>query len=214
MTAAIDPKVLDHALIESALFLVGQHGWHRLSLVEAARDAGLPVDQVRARYPFKACVLTALSRLADEAALQGDHEGLPLRDVLFDLLMRRFDVFQEHRTGLRTVLHTLPRDPALAALIATATLDSLRWVADYAGLDRRGLSGAIRLNSLGVIWTHAVRAWEKDDTPDLSSTMNALDHALNRAERFGMLKSLYTQETEGDTEEDSGLPDYVPAEDE
>lgn len=210
MTVAIDPKVLDRALIESALHLAGEQGWHRMSLVDAARDAGLPVEHVRSRYPFKALVLLRLNRLADEAALCGDDIGMPLREALFDLFMRRFDAFQDYRNGLRSVLHSLPRDPALAAFLGAITLESLRWIADCAGLDRRGFSGAARLQGLGMIWTHAIRAWEKDDSPDLSATMNALDQALSRAERFGVLKALPRHEEET-PDTGGGLPDHTPA---
>lgn len=207
MTVAIDPKVLDRALIESALHLAGEQGWHRMSLVDAARDAGLPVEHVRARYPYKALVLLRLNRIADDVALCGDDTGMPVRETLFDLIMRRFDVFQEHRNGLRSVLHTLPHDPALATFLGALTFESLKWIADCAGIDCRGLRGAMRLQGLGMVWTHAVRAWEKDDTPDLSDTMNALDHALNRAERFGVLKA--RSHHNDIPEADTGLPDHI-----
>lgn len=208
MTVGIDPKVFDRALIESALHLAGEQGWHGFSLVDAARDAGLPIEQVRLRYPFKGIVLVRLNRLADEASLHDIDSDMTLREKLFDLCMRRLDAFQEYRSGLRKVLHTLPRDPTLAALIGTATFDSLRWIADCAGLDRRGLRGTARLHGLAMVWAHTVRTWEKDDSPDLSNTMNTLDQALNRAEQFGFLKSISRPvETH---EEEGGLPDYTP----
>ncbi|WP_202405260.1 TetR family transcriptional regulator [Saccharibacter sp. 17.LH.SD] len=210
MTADQTDIFFDQTLIEASLTLAGQHGWHRFSLVDAARNAGLPIEQVRARYPFKALILLRLNRLADEAALCVDDQGIPLRDKLFDLFMRRFDAFQDHREGLRSVLHSLPRDPGLAALLGAATLDSLRWIADSAGLSRHGLSGAIRLQALMMVWTHALRAWEKDDAPDLSETMSALDKALDKAERLGVLKMSPHASSFEEDEIASGLPDHTP----
>lgn len=199
----------DAALLEAAMALVAEQGWARLSLVEAAREAGLPLAQVRAFYPCKAKLLLRLNRLADEAALEDESSGGTVRERLFDRFMRRFDVFQEYRDGLCAVMRALPFDPALAALLGAATLDSLRWMADSAGLDRNGLTGIARLQALLAVWTHALRAWEKDATPDLTETMNALDAALARAERFGFLKTTQRQPTPD--QEDGGLPDHVPA---
>lgn len=184
----LDREAFDFALLAAAFDLAARSGWSRLSLVEAAREARLPVETVRARYPFKALLLLRLGRLADESALRDEETGESPRARLFDLMMRRFDIFQDYREGLRAVLHALPYDPPLAALLAGATLDSVRWLADAAGLDGAGIGGVLRVNALAAVWAHALRAWEKDDSPDLGKTMAALESALDRAERFGVLK--------------------------
>jgi len=49
-TPELDREAFDIALLQSALSLAGSDGWHRFSLVDAAREAGLPVDAVRSRY--------------------------------------------------------------------------------------------------------------------------------------------------------------------
>lgn len=200
-------RSFDLALLESAMTLAAENGWTHLSLVQAAQEAGLPVAEVRNRYGCKARLLLRLNQLADDAAL-GEDGGRTLRERLFDCFMRRFDVFQDYRDGLRAVMRALPFDPPLAAFLGAATLDSLTWMADSAGLDRKGLGGMVRLQALLAIWTHALRAWEKDTSPDLTDTMHALDTALGRAERFGMLKSV---PAENSAREEDGLPDYQPS---
>ncbi|EHH67807.1 hypothetical protein [Gluconobacter morbifer] len=203
----MDREAFDLALLQSALTLAGDRGWHRFSLVEAARDAGLPVEKVRALYPVKPLLLLLLGRLADESALRDDGNGGTLREYLFDLMMRRFDIFQEYREGLRAVLHALPYDPPLAALLTGATLDSMRWLAEAAGVDCAGLGGIWRVNALAAVWGHAFRAWEKDESSDLSSTMAALDSALGRAERLGILKPSPRRKMD-EAMANTGLPDH------
>lgn len=133
-------------------------------------------------------LLTRLGRIADESALRDDGAGITVRERVFDLLMRRFDVFQQYREGIRAVLHALPYDPPLAALMAVLTLDTMKWIADVAGVDTEGLRGKIAVNGIAGIWAYTLRAWEKDESLDLSSTMAALDQALDRAERFSLLR--------------------------
>ncbi|QDH17994.1 TetR family transcriptional regulator [Swingsia samuiensis] len=187
-TADLDKDAFDIALLQAAMNLASLEGWHHFSMVEAAKEAGLPIDAVRSRYPLKSLLLLRLGKMADESALRDEGQGSSLREHLFDLIMRRFDLFQEYREGIRSVLHTLPRDPALTAFLAGATLDSMRWIADAAGIDCSGLGGICRINGLAAIWGTALRAWEKDESQDLGITMAALEKSLEKAERYGVLK--------------------------
>ncbi|GAN52837.1 TetR family transcriptional regulator [Tanticharoenia sakaeratensis] len=189
MTETHDHEDFDSTLLRAAMDQAANRGWRRLSLVDAARDAGLPPDAVRARFPMKTALLLRLGRMADESALRDDGSAGTLRERLFDLLMRRFDVLQHYREGVRAVLHALPYDPGLTAFLGLATLDTMRWMAEAAGVNTDGLGGIVRINALVGVWTHTLRAWERDDSPDLSATMAALDQALDRAERFGFLKA-------------------------
>ncbi len=184
----IDREEFDLALMEAGFSLAAEKGWHRFSLVEAAHRAGLTVDEVRARFPFRHSLLLRLGRLADESAFRDDGLSGSVRERVFDLFMRRFDVFQQYREGIRAVLQALPAEPGLAVVLSAATFDTMRWMADLGGIDRSGFSGMLRLNGLVGVWGFALRAWEKDESPDLSQTMAGLDQALDKAERFGVLK--------------------------
>lgn len=203
-----DLEAFDDALLDAAMNLAAMSGWRRLTLVDAAREAGLPVDAVRARFPFKHMLLTRLGRIADESALRDDGAGITVRERVFDLLMRRFDVFQQYREGIRAVLHALPYDPPLAALMAVLTLDTMKWIADVAGVDTEGLRGKIAVNGIAGIWAYTLRAWEKDESLDLSSTMAALDQALDRAERFSLLRPSATQRMAEAAGAAGGVPDH------
>ncbi|MBB2202706.1 TetR family transcriptional regulator [Gluconacetobacter tumulisoli] len=183
----MDNDQFDDALLRSAMERAAIYGWRRLTVVDAARDAGIPLDDARRRFPLKPCILLKLGRLADESALVDDGSTGTPREKLFDLLMRRFDVLQQYRAGVRAVLRALPFDPALALLLGGATLESMRWMASAAGLDISGVAGALRVKGLVGVWTYALRAWDRDDSEDLSHTMAALDQALDRAARLGNL---------------------------
>lgn len=202
-----DQEEFDATFIHAAMQRAAQGGWQRVSLVEVARDTRLPVDEVRARFPFKHVVLMRLGRIADESALRDDGSAGTLRERIFDLLMRRFDVFQQYRDGIRAVLHALPYDPPLTVLLGAATMDTMRWIARIAGIDIDGVQGTLRLQGLIGVWTYALRAWEKDDSIDLSSTMAALDQALDKAERFGVLKET-PEHRMAAAEQGAGIPDY------
>ena len=109
--------------------------------------------------------------------------GVLLKDA------QRIDVLQQYRGGVQAVLRAVPFDPGLALLLAAATGDSLSWIAQAAGVETSGIAGKLRVQALTVVWLQTVRAWDRDDSADLSGTMASLDRALDRAERFGRMVS-------------------------
>ena len=179
----MDDQAFDHALISAAFGQIAERGWHRFEIVAAARAAGLPLDRARARFPCRASFLLRFGRMADAAALAGAGEEGPVRDRLFDMLMRRIDVFQAHRAGLLALLRALPTDPPTALMLAAASESSMGWMIAAAGVGSRGPRGRLRRKGLLAVWLWTLRAWRRDDSEDLAATMAALDQGLARAER-------------------------------
>jgi hypothetical protein len=180
----MEDTAFDQALVAAAFEQASLTGWRGLSIVDAARAADLPLDRARVRCPGPAAVLMRFGLMADQAALaQPVTEALP-RDRLFDLLMHRFDVLQQHRPGMLALLRYLPSDPALALALSAATGRSMAWMLEAAGVSAAGLTGRLRTAGLVGVWLYALRAWKDDDSVDLATTMSALDKALDQAEKM------------------------------
>ncbi len=173
----------DKALVNAAFRLAGEQGWAAVNVTTAARAADLSLVEARERFPSRAAILLRFGRLADQAALEDAPAEGPVRDRLFDLLMRRFDVLQNHREGVKALLRSLPADPSTALMLASATQRSMRWMLQAAGEPATGPRGELQVRGLMAVWLWAMRAWDRDDSPDLSGTMAAIDTALQRAER-------------------------------
>ncbi len=183
----MEDDAFDTALIGSAFRLAGERGWSHVSVAAAAREGGLDLARARLRFPGQIAVLIKFGRMADRAALvtagaAGAGTG-SVRDRLFELLMRRFDVLQEHRAGVEALLRSLPARPGLALLLGAATERSMGWMLEAAGGDSTGPLGLLRTKALTGVWLWAARAWMRDGSEDLSATMAALDAALSRAEQ-------------------------------
>jgi hypothetical protein len=173
----------DQALVASAFDLLDEVGWRRLSVAQAARAAGLPMDRARLRFPVKETILLRFGTLADQAALKEAPSDGPSRDRLFDMVMRRIDALQARRNGVLALLRALPGEPVLALLLTCASLRSMAWLLEGAGISANGPIGALRTKGMLAVWLWTIRAWQRDDSIDLSPTMAALDVALNRAEQ-------------------------------
>lgn len=92
------------ALVTSALSLAAEKGWGQFGVQDAARAADLSETEARRRFSCKTGITLALGRMADDAALADEAGYGSTRERLFDLLMRRLDVFQAHRPGVRACL--------------------------------------------------------------------------------------------------------------
>lgn len=175
------PDEIDAAIIASAFTLMADQGWRRLTVADAARHANIPLDKARVRFPGKLCLLTRFGQRADQAALTGALTEGPVRDRLFDIVMRRIDSLQAHRAGVVALLRDMPQDPLTALALAPASAVSASWMLQGAGIDTTGLRGHLRVNGMMALWIATVRAWQKDESEDLAATMAALDKALDRA---------------------------------
>jgi ubiquinone biosynthesis protein COQ9 len=178
-----DPKA---ALREALLRMVAAGGWRDLSYADIAKDAGLSLAAAYEAYPSKAAILTGIGRDIDArlfASLEDDPlDGSP-KDRLFDLLMRRFDILNEHREAYAALAWELPRTPVEAGCLALQLRRSLANMLEAAGLSASGLRGAFRIEGLGALYACALRVWLKDETADLSKTMAELDKRLGQVER-------------------------------
>jgi ubiquinone biosynthesis protein COQ9 len=177
-------SAFDTAIVNAAFALGAEKGWRHVSAAAAARHGGLDLAAARTSFPCTAAILKAFGEMADAAALRGAlHEG-SVRDILFDILLRRFDFLQAHRAGVLALMKFLPGCPPLALVLAKLNLASMGWLLEGAGVDATGVRGALRKRGLLLVWAYGLQAWARDESEDLAHTMAAVDKALERAEGF------------------------------
>lgn len=184
MSHSSAPDVNDPALQAFWRVLAGG-GWSALTMRAVAAEAGVTLAELRARFASPTEMLRAHAAAVDSAVIEGTYEDetSTARDRLFDVLMRRLDFLQPHRAGVVRLMRDLPRDPLLGLWLAAELPRTMRWMLEAAGLEATGPKGALRAHGLGVVWLATLRAWEKDESEDLSATMAALDRALDQADK-------------------------------
>lgn len=173
----------DTALITAAFRVAGEEGWQKLTIPAAARGAGLSLAEARRRFPSRVILLLRFGQLADALALQDAPAQGPVRDRLFDLLMRRYDALQPHRAGIKALVRALPFEPLTAMLLHEATHRSMRWMLQTAGVTANRPFGDLEVRGLTAVWYWGLRTWERDESEDLSATMATVDSALHRVDR-------------------------------
>lgn len=173
-------------LVEASLDLAAEHGWRRVTPVAAAARAGVSLAEAYDLADDRARLLALIVRSVDLAVLRriDVEEEDPVRERLFDVLMTRFDVLNEHRQAYLAILGALPSSPT-AALRAVPRLESsMRWMLEAAGIEVGGLAGGATVRGLCLLWIAVLRVWADDESPDMAKTMAALDQRLSQAEEW------------------------------
>ncbi len=176
-----------------AINLAGDIGWGNIRFQDIADEADISLADVSRHFDDKICILCAFGKYIDQRTL--DEVGIitkdvPARERLFDILMTRFDVLNEHKDGVVSVLHSFKSDPKQALISLPYLGRSMTWMLEAAGLDTNGMRGALRVIGLKVIYLKALRDWMNDETDDMPKTMASLDKSLGKAEglveKFGL----------------------------
>jgi AcrR family transcriptional regulator len=178
-------------LLAAAFALIGDEGWRGFSFAALARRTGVSRVEIYRRFKSRGALLRELTERIDEAMLAVDEAeiaGLPPRDRVFELLMRRLEALVPYRAGLARLAGDARRDPCVVLLTACRLDRSLMWVQDVAGLRRHGLRARLARRALGVAYLRTLRVWFKDEAADLGRTMAELDRQLRRVQSVAGLR--------------------------
>lgn len=172
-------------ITEAALQIAAESGWEDTTFRAISERSGIPLAGIYDEFEDKSQLLAEFERRLNRKVLanMADKGAGSPRERLFDLLMERFDLMNEHRAGVIAILRSFRFDPKQIIIGAPHLAASMNWMLEAAGVDTSGLRGAAKVAGLTAIYTKVLRDWAKDESPDMSATMASLDRALDRAER-------------------------------
>jgi AcrR family transcriptional regulator len=182
----MSPITSDETLIAALWRVIAAHGWPGLTMRRLADEGGTDTASLRERFPTRLDLLLLHGRMMDQAVLAGTipGQGGSARDRIFDVLMRRLDAMQPHRSGILRLFEDMRRDPAIALALAPHIGIAMRWMLEAAEIEAKSCQARLLAMGLAGVWLATIRAWARDDSPDMGATMAALDSALDRAERL------------------------------
>jgi AcrR family transcriptional regulator len=177
-----DQFTLKGRVLAAALDCAARKNWSDVTLLDITEAAKLPLAELRGEFGSKTDILAGLLRAVDDEVLKRAPrraEGQATRDVLFDIVMSRFDALGPYKSAIKSISASGPADPALARPL----LSSMHWMLEAAGIGTDGVAGAMRVAGLATVYASVFRVWLDDDDPGHARTMAALDRRLRRGER-------------------------------
>lgn len=176
-------------ILDTVLEVAGEQGWRDLTIEMVAEKAGISAPEVISLYPGKRAILNALAdrfeRLADATVDEDARDpSLPVPERLFDAIMTRFELLQEHRDGYVAILAAARLDPCMTLAGLTRLSLAMGVVLRQTGLGDRGPLGCLRRKVLGALYISVMQVWLNDDSEDLGPTMAALDKRLRQLDEI------------------------------
>jgi ubiquinone biosynthesis protein COQ9 len=186
MNAQGDLQLFDQAsakgrILSAALEQASTKSWSDVTLGDIADAAKVSLAEMRDLFASKSAIVAALLRAVDREVLSrvDRAQGQGKRDLLFDVIMTRFDVLAPYKAALKSISEAGGADISLAGPL----LSSQHWMLQAAGIDTEGPGGALRVAGMAGIYASVFRTWLDDDDPGHARTMAALDRRLRRGER-------------------------------
>jgi AcrR family transcriptional regulator len=171
--------------VQAALDLAAEKGWARVTMQDIADASRCGLAELHDIFDGRSDILAAYGRLIDRKVLESagmPERDAPERDRLFDVMMERFDILNENREAVVSILESFRRDPKQAIISLPHLGQSMVWMLEAAGIEANGPRGALTVVGLTGVYLYALKAWLDDDSEDMEKTMAALDKALERAE--------------------------------
>ncbi len=178
-------STLKDKVIDAALGLATQQSWDLVSFEEIIEKAGVDLEDAYEYFDDKSDILAAYGRKIDRAMVENMGQvdtTLSHRELLFDAFMERFDIVNENREAVVSILNSFKGDPKQAILSLPHLGRSMSRVLELCGISTDGFMGCARVTTVTGIYLYALKTWMEDDSPDLSKTMATLDKTLDKAE--------------------------------
>lgn len=185
--AAVSEKTLKDRAIDAALDLAARMPWDAITMTDIADKTHTSLAELSDIFDDKTDILIAYGRMIDKKVLAihvNPDPSSPERDRLFEILMERFDILNDNRAAVISILKSFTLDPKQAVIGLPHLGRSMAWMLEAAGIDTNGIKGAVKVTGLTAVYLNTLYHWMKDDSGDLPKTMAALDCGLSRAEQL------------------------------
>lgn len=171
-------------VVETALALVEVRGWDHVTLEDIATEGGHSEKAVKALFDdIWDILIYVLQDIADKTKAEvAEYLTDDWRENAMEILMTRFDLAQVHRAAFKRLPRDLAKHPRTVRRLARRFYDTMRDMMLLAGFPAEDINPATN-SAFGLMYISVVDTWSKDDTPDMSRTMAAIDKRLGYFER-------------------------------
>ena len=173
--------------IDAFMALLADRSFEQIGLAEVAGRAGIKLSKLREEFGSTLAIYAAHVKEVDRLVLDGGEADLteePVRERLFDVLMRRIEALAPYKEAVRSLIRSARRNPSLAFAANAIAVRSQQWMLEAAGIPASGPRGALRAQGAALMFARVVGVWLDDEEEGLDRTMAALDRGLASAQRW------------------------------
>jgi hypothetical protein len=105
------------------------------------------------------------------------------RDMLFEIMMARYDILNEYRASVKNIISYFISRPQGVLKLIPKLIESKILIATFANINPSGIQGVIKIKIIFALYYITLFTWFNDENESLEKTMSALDKYLNNIEK-------------------------------
>ena len=106
------------------------------------------------------------------------------KDMIFEILMMRFDLLQDNRKAILSIFKSFRNNPKELVFMLPKLLGSIETMLGCIKIASKGIVGTIKIKGILLIYLTTFLVWANDETESLEKTMTFLDNSLDQAGRL------------------------------
>ena len=167
------------------LNILKKKSWNAFTLEQVIKNVKVKKNYIKTKFDL----LKIVSKYVDYQLINKmkSLENSSPKDMLFEVLMARFDILEENRKAFLEIYKILKKNPQQIIKLLPTFLESMIITAELSKYKVNGLKGTIRLKGLMLIYFITFFQWVDDKDTSLEKTMTALDKNLDQAEKLSKL---------------------------
>ena len=172
-------------IAEQTLNILNKKSWTTLSLEQILKSVKVKKTYIKTKFDL----LKIISKYVDYLLINKTKslENSSSKDMLFEVLMVRFDILEANRKAFLEIFKILKKNPQQFLKLLPIFLESMIITAELSKFKVNGIKGTIRLKGLLLIYFITFFQWMDDKDSSLEKTMTALDKNLDQAEKLSKL---------------------------
>ena len=124
-----DSMEIEKKYIEKGFNLINDIGWEQFSIEKLSTKEKIPLNKLKVYFECKYSIVEKFSRMIDkniESKLRvNDFKDSSKKDILFELIMMRFDEMEEFKGSLARVLDASKKNPILISIITQNVMNTM-----------------------------------------------------------------------------------------
>ena len=178
----------ENKYIKKGFDLINDIGWEEFSLEKLSTKEKVPINDLKVFFKCKNSIVDKFSRMIDkniESKLRiEDFKDSSKKDILFELIMMRFDEMESFKGSLLKILDVSKNKPLLISIITKNVMNTMDFFLELSNSYNNYAFDILKKNFLFFIYSITFKTWLSDNTEDLSKTMAELDKLLSTAENL------------------------------
>ena len=174
--------------VKKGFDLINDIGWEDFSVEKLSTRENIPINELKVYFKCKYSIVDKFSRMIDrniESKLRiQDFKDSSKKDILFELIMMRFDEMEDFKESLAKILNVSKNKPLLVSIITKNVMNTMDFFLELSKSYNNYAFDFLKKNFLFLIYSITFKTWLSDDTEDKSKTMAELDKLLSTAENF------------------------------